>query len=59
MQSRPPLRNQQTEERPKGQPRKLPRFRLIRLEDRIAPAKPAPTKQCVLTVTCYANRCRW
>ena len=53
MQSRPPLTNQQTEERRKGQPSKLPRFRLVRLEDRVAPkgggGKP--------TFTCLANGC--
>ncbi len=38
MESRSPYNNKEPEERPRNQQKKPPRFRLIRLEDRIAPA---------------------
>ena len=45
--------NQETAERPKGQPRKPLRFRLIKLEERIAPGGLGSTKKCA-TAFCYS-----
>ncbi len=50
MESRPPPRNQQNEEQPRGQPRKPLRFRLIRLEERIAPEGKGDTKKCATII---------
>ncbi len=51
MESRPPPKNQQTEERPEGLPRKPLRFRVVRLEERIAPGNTttANSRKCFLS----------
>jgi len=56
MATRPPPTKPQTEERLKGQPRKPLRFRLIRLEERIAPGAGGNTKKCYPTgLGCYTD----
>ena len=60
MESRPLPKNQETNDRPKGQPRKPLRFRLIRLEERIAPAKGGGNTwnpKCFVPITVRVEEC--
>ncbi len=61
MESHPPSKNQKQEEHPGGNQKKPPRFRLVRLEERIAPKQPyrEPTKQCAWTHTLCRYDCTW
>jgi len=53
MESRQPQKSQETDDRPNGQQRRPLRFRIVKLEERIAPKTGGGnTKKCISQPTC-------